>query len=329
MFRVCRKARNPIETATYHVILRGSSEITLFKSDKDKERFLKTIKKYQNIFRFKVLAYCVMSTHVHLLIASNGANLSKFMHGINLSYAIYYNKNYDRHGHVFSDRFKSKVAKNESVLKFMSAYIHNNPKDIAGYKNRVEEYEYSSLGIYLGTHEDTHEIIDSSLILNYYHKYTMLAQERYLKFVKTRQAVKDNELNIEALLAATDTKDTDIHNEIKNFETNINQWQYTSGKVSIYRTIKPNDVIKFICMNININSYDLQIKYRRSTTEFRAFSVFLMRSFCDIKFSEMSSILGGLTSSALSNLCNKGYALIKDNSFYNNVLTKFLEEYPA
>ena len=329
---MCRKARNAVETGTYHIIMRGSSEITLFKSDTDKDRFLNTIKKYQTTFRFKILAYCIMSTHVHLLIASNGANLSKFMHGINLSYAIYYNKTYKRHGHVFSDRFKSKIVQSEPALKFVSAYIHNNPKDISGYKNKVEDYKYSSLGIYLGIHEDVLNIVDSSIILNYYDTNKIIARKNYFTFVKARQALKDSLSNTEQICDSLNNVYDEYNTlllEIKNFELNKDHWQYTSGKSETTKRVKPEDILSFICNNTNINNYDLQIKYRRNTTEFRAFSVFLMRSFCDINFKNISSLLGGISVSALCNLCNKGYELIKSNSYYTNILTKFLKAYPA
>ena len=59
-------------------------------------------------------------THSHLLVDANGADISKVMHGINFSYAMYFNKKYKRDGHLFKDRFKSKIVDNDRYLKTVS-----------------------------------------------------------------------------------------------------------------------------------------------------------------------------------------------------------------
>ena len=58
-----------------------------------------------------------MDNHAHLLIDANGADISKVMHGINFSYAMYFNKKYEREGHLFKDRFKSKIVDDDRYLK--------------------------------------------------------------------------------------------------------------------------------------------------------------------------------------------------------------------
>lgn len=172
VFKLPRTSRVKRETAIYHIMARSISEVQLFKSIDDKNKFLSYIKKYKNIFSFRVYAFCIMDNHIHLLIDSNGADISKFMHSINQCYAQYYNRKYNRNGHVFGDRFKSKIADSDSSIICMSAYIHNNPKDIKGFKNCVENYKYSSLGIYLGRHKDNFNLIDKDFILQYFNLVT-------------------------------------------------------------------------------------------------------------------------------------------------------------
>jgi len=159
-----RAARIKSTDSIYHIMVRSVGETILYKEEADKNKYLALIKRYQQTFNFKVYAYCLMSNHGHIILDGNGADISKIMHGINQCYAQYFNKKYSRHGHVFQDRFKSIIVNNDRYLIALSQYIHNNPRDIGGYEDKLEQYKYSSLGIYLGIREDNFDIVDTSFI---------------------------------------------------------------------------------------------------------------------------------------------------------------------
>jgi putative transposase len=106
------------------------------------------------------------------------------MHGINQSYAQYYNLKYGRHGHLFQDKFKSKLIQDEGYLMSVSGYIHNNPNHMSKYEGCMEDYPYSSLGIYLGMRKDKWEMADTSMILPSCGRNMKHAREQYLEFVK-------------------------------------------------------------------------------------------------------------------------------------------------
>ena len=129
-----RCARVKEKDAIYHVMVKSITEIPLFKKDDDKNEYLNLMKKYQTIYGFKVYAYCIMSNHAHFIIDPRGADISKIMHGLNFKYAQTFNKNNKRNGHLFQDRFKSKIVKTDRYLLILSAYIHNNPLKIKGYE---------------------------------------------------------------------------------------------------------------------------------------------------------------------------------------------------
>jgi putative transposase len=63
-----RQARRKSKIGIYHIILRGINRQILFEEDEDKEKFLDTIKQYKNKSGYKVLGYCLMDNHVHLLL---------------------------------------------------------------------------------------------------------------------------------------------------------------------------------------------------------------------------------------------------------------------
>lgn len=300
-----RTARIKSNTAIYHVMMRSISNFNLFKDKKDKDKYLKLLKKYKEIHTFKLYAFCLMDTHAHLLIDSNGADISKFMHKINQCYAQYYNKRYNRTGHVFGDRFKSKIAYTDVSIMCMSAYIHNNPKDINGYKNCVENYSYSSLGIYLGRQKDTYDIVDSYFVLNYFNSDPILATTRYFSFVKSRTNESIDNILIDELA-------------LKNIST-INK-SYTK---SIIRNFKPEEIIKYVANSYNFKEADLHIKFSHKSSIFRSLCVLLMHNLCSLKSYEIGYILGNISPSSISRLCNKGYTLLLEDNKYKNILINF------
>ena len=124
---MARKARLKADDAIFHIMCKSISEVNLFRDDQDKEKYIYLLKKYKKLYNVKIYGYCLMDNHAHLLVDSNGADISKVMHGINFSYAMYFNKKYKREGHLFKDRFMSKIVDNDRYLKTVSLYIHNNP----------------------------------------------------------------------------------------------------------------------------------------------------------------------------------------------------------
>jgi putative transposase len=68
-----------------------------------------------------------MDNHVHILINEGSDEIGRIMKRINISYAYYFNKKYDRIGHLFQDRFKSEGIESDVYLLSAVRYIHNNP----------------------------------------------------------------------------------------------------------------------------------------------------------------------------------------------------------
>jgi REP element-mobilizing transposase RayT len=66
-----RIARQKTDDAIFHVMSRSISELELFKDDSDKLKYLSIIKKYQKLYKFRVYGYCLMDSHVHLIIDAN------------------------------------------------------------------------------------------------------------------------------------------------------------------------------------------------------------------------------------------------------------------
>jgi REP element-mobilizing transposase RayT len=120
-----------------------------FKDRKDRNKFLYYLRRYVELFQFRIHAWCLMPNHFHLLLESGEAPyLSEFMRRLLTAYTIYFNRRHDQRGHLFQGRFQSRVVDKSDYLVALSRYIHLNPTHGAE-KAKPEEYEGSSLKYYI------------------------------------------------------------------------------------------------------------------------------------------------------------------------------------
>ncbi|MGC9124966.1 MAG: REP-associated tyrosine transposase, partial [Caldisericaceae bacterium] len=138
-----RERRLQIEGATYHVIAKGVSGKDIFLDSKGKEYFLKVLGELSVELDVALYSYVLMSNHYHLLFKTNRGNISKFMHKLNTSYSHYFNYRYVKNGHLFNDRFRAFLIKNEEYFNAAIRYIALNPVK-AGMVKKPESYEWSS-----------------------------------------------------------------------------------------------------------------------------------------------------------------------------------------
>ena len=111
----------------YHIVNRGVEKRNVFLEKQDKDKFLEILCNEFNLYEAILHSYVLMENHYHLLIQTNKNNLSNLMRQVNSKYAIYFNKKYDRVGHLWQDRFKSWYIYNENYLWVLFKYIELNP----------------------------------------------------------------------------------------------------------------------------------------------------------------------------------------------------------
>ena len=143
-----RTARQYGISGYYHIVSRGIGKQVLFEDEGDHLFFLNTLKKYVQEEQFKIIAFCLMENHYHLLLKID-SNMDRIMKKINTRYAFYYNEKYERTGHLFQDRFKSIPVEGNRQFMNVVRYIHNNPAK-AGIC-APDQYRWSSWCYYTGT----------------------------------------------------------------------------------------------------------------------------------------------------------------------------------
>lgn len=112
----------------------------------------------------EVLAFCIMPNHLHLLVRQlREGGISKFMAKLGTGYGGYFNRKYNRQGHVFQKTFTAIHIENEDQLRVVFVYIHTNPisliepkwkemgiKDPEKVIKSLENYKWSSYPDYIG-----------------------------------------------------------------------------------------------------------------------------------------------------------------------------------
>lgn len=142
-------------------MLRGINKQQIFEDEEDCEKFLWVLKETKAVSEYKLLAYCLMGNHIHLLIKEEKEPLEQIFKRIGGKYVYWYNIKYQRVGHLFQDRFKSEPVETDSYLFTVLRYIHQNPVRAKLCEN-VEDYEFSSYHEYT----DNEWIVDTDFLLD-------------------------------------------------------------------------------------------------------------------------------------------------------------------
>lgn len=182
---MARTARMISTTGIYHIILRGINKEKISIDERDKYKIIKELKRTKEKYKYEIYAYCLMSNHVHLLIKDNQGNISKAMQSFAVAYSAYFNKKYDRVGHLFQNRFHSRCVENESYLLNVQRYIHRNPEK-AGI-SKTEEYKWSSYKEYI----DISDITDTKFILSILGENTKEAKRVFESFNTNQYVIEE------------------------------------------------------------------------------------------------------------------------------------------
>jgi putative transposase len=168
-----------VEDGLYHVFNKSIAGFKIFNNRDEFKRILEVICYYQNVnqsieySRFvrdeknaqfcvskpdekfvEVIAYCIMPTHLHLILKQVKKNgISVFMGNVQNSYSRYFNIKHKRKGPLWEGRFKNVLIKDDEYLLHLTRYIHLNPVS-AGIVDRPEDWLDSSYVEYLGKTKD-------------------------------------------------------------------------------------------------------------------------------------------------------------------------------
>ena len=199
---MARPLRLEVPNGIYHVTSRGNERAAIFRDDPDRLRFLELVADLREGYSWRVLAYCLMGNHYHLLAQTPEPNLSQGMRQLNGVYAQSFNRRHDRVGHLLEGRYRARLVKSDEHLFAATRYIVRNPIR-AGFCRHPGEWRWSSHCAALGL--EPPRFLDVTALLSYYGSPREVAQQRYRVCVEEADSERSSFPLVdgdEALLAA-------------------------------------------------------------------------------------------------------------------------------
>jgi putative transposase len=184
---MARKSRVHLPGGLFHVMLRGNNRQTIFIDDDDREQFERYTSDGVTRYRHRIHAYCWMPNHVHLAIQCGNEPLSRVVQNLAFRYAAWFNRRYNRCGHVFQGRFKAILVDADDYLLQLVRYIHLNPVR-ANMCEYPDDYVWSGHRSYLG--RTSRPWLRTEWVLSLFGENEGKARERYQRFVWEGRAEK-------------------------------------------------------------------------------------------------------------------------------------------
>lgn len=224
MARISRKC---YEASFYHIMVQGIKRENIFKNDNMKEYYIRSLKEKSDEYKTEIVAYCIMNNHVHILLHVEKIELlTKIMSSVNTKFAKYYNKQNNRIGYVYRDRYRCENIFTENHLINCVKYIHNNPVK-ARISALPSEYKYSSYNEYLNSNLYHQIITENKEVLKYKDMFLNGYYDESLNFIDD-----DNEFGNAINKSAEEIiKDYILNNNIKLNELTDTEIFYLSKKI--------------------------------------------------------------------------------------------------
>jgi putative transposase len=151
----------------YHVLNRANGKRMIFETAFDFMAFEKVLAEGISRYPIRLLGYCIMSNHWHLLLwPYNDGELSLFMKWITMTHSHRWNTAHGEtgFGHLYQGRFKSFPVQSNSRYLSVLRYIESNPLR-AGLVGSSMFWRWSSLAIRQGVRKDGLNLADGPVAL--------------------------------------------------------------------------------------------------------------------------------------------------------------------
>ncbi len=177
---MARKPRVHFPGALYHVISRGNQRQDIFYDDKDWTVCLSYLSKYKVKYAIELYAYALMKNHIHLLLEVGEIPLSRFMQSFLFGYTRYFNRRYDKVGHLFQGRYRAILCDKDAYLLELVRYIHLNPVR-AKIVRDPERYIWTSHLSYLG--KGSRGLTDTEFVLGQFGENSSVRRRKYREYL--------------------------------------------------------------------------------------------------------------------------------------------------
>jgi len=142
-----RIARIDVGGYVYHVLNRANARVQIFDTDKDYEQFETILKEAVEKYNMRLLAYCIMPNHWHLVLYPHaGGDMKLFMGWLTNTHTRRWHteKKMIGHGHLYQGRYKSFICQTDGHFLTLVRYVERNAKK-ANLVRKAESWKWSSV----------------------------------------------------------------------------------------------------------------------------------------------------------------------------------------
>lgn len=136
-----RKPRLFVSEATYHVYSRVARGEFAFDDPYEAEEFVETVRHVGDLHNWRVLAWCLMGNHYHLVVKTGTILLWRSMQRLQSIVAREFNRRRRYLGRLWQSRYRARIIDSSDYLRQVVSYVHLNPvaagivEDPADYPN--------------------------------------------------------------------------------------------------------------------------------------------------------------------------------------------------
>jgi putative transposase len=138
-----RDLRDIDPDSIYHANSIGSDHGAIVWDDHDCDSLLREMAKAATRYRWEVFAWCVMTTHYHVVLRTTRNGFSSGFQLVNGSHARHTNRRHERVAHLFQNRPHADEVESDAHLVAAVLYVVRNPI-AAGICDHASQWRFSS-----------------------------------------------------------------------------------------------------------------------------------------------------------------------------------------
>jgi REP element-mobilizing transposase RayT len=176
-----RTARLNVRGGIFHLISRFARDEYWLDRRGARDEYLRLIAAAATRTDAKILAYCLMSNHVHLVVKQGEEPLSRLAKSVHTGFAVWAHNSTGRKkagGPVFAGRPRTVLVETDPYLLQLVRYVHNNPVR-AKQARRARDSSWSSHRAYVGK-SPAPEWLDTRIVLSRFARSSRPAFEKFV-----------------------------------------------------------------------------------------------------------------------------------------------------
>lgn len=163
---MARVARVVIPGMAFHVVQRGNHREAVFFNDRDREVFLSVLQEYAERYHLRILGYCLMANHYHVIcVPDRETSMASALGRANADYSRWINIQRQQNGQLWQGRYRSCML-DEPHLWNALRYVEQNPVR-AGLTDLAWEWRWSSAAGHVGVGQSLLALDDTAWSAKY------------------------------------------------------------------------------------------------------------------------------------------------------------------